>query len=83
MSSEAATHGERTTCERCGLPYYADRDGCPYCERASVQSDSTATDHSPQESAGAANPADAETTETDPSLLERISDGIRSVLRSR
>lgn len=23
---------ERTVCESCELPYYADGEGCPYCE---------------------------------------------------
>ena len=37
MSTDTTASGERTTCEECGLPYYADEnDDCPYCESTSA-----------------------------------------------
>lgn len=47
MSTEQTARGERTRCEECGLPYYADEnDACPYCAWASTveQPDSNARD---------------------------------------
>lgn len=86
---------ERRECAECGLPYYADEnDACPYCEAASRESEPSPVDDragsveaheeteptgpTPRETGSAS--AETSASETDRSLLERLSNKVRDVL---
>lgn len=74
----------RTSCDSCGLPYYTEEnENCPYCEHASTGTDATVTEPAPRHRADATDRRGAETSETGPSLLKRISNRVRGVLSSR
>ncbi len=82
MSTETSTRGERTTCDDCGLPYYADEnDACPYCQRASrTKPGSAAT--GPGGKATEPSTSNANASEREPSLLRRLSKRVRDMLGS-
>lgn len=83
MSTEPSTRGERTTCEECGLPYYAgENDACPYCEHASEGTESSSTRTESDANPAGTNATNAESDESAPSVLRRISKRVREVLGS-
>ena len=84
---------ERRECAECGLPYYVDEnDECPYCEAASREAEPSPVDDrsgaveartetgepSPRETEAASPETSA--SETDRSLLKRLSNKVRDVL---
>ena len=124
MSTGTTAPGERTTCEECELPYYADEnDDCPYCESTSAADEDRSpsaepasesepepgpepatseaepeptelesdpepagSEPEPEPRARDGPPTTAETSEStdaEPSLLERLSSRVRTVLRGR
>jgi hypothetical protein len=64
MARSAAQARERTVCETCELPYYADGEGCPYCARTTGVE--AVTSEEPDEDSGFVfgSPDAGETTET-------------------
>jgi uncharacterized OB-fold protein len=46
MSHEQASR-ERIVCDNCGLAFYADREGCPYCETAGIEPEAAVVDTEP------------------------------------
>lgn len=83
MSTKTSTRGDRTTCDECGLPYYADEnDACPYCTQASHSADSSSASTEPEARSADTTAADAGSDETDQSLLQRLSNRVRNVIGS-
>ncbi len=83
MSTETSTRGDRTACDECGLPYYADEnDACPYCEHASQGSGPSSVSTEPEPNPAETNATDTGSDETVSSLLRRISNRVRKMLGS-
>jgi uncharacterized Zn finger protein (UPF0148 family) len=83
MSTETSTRGDRTTCDECGLPYYADEnDACPYCEHATQGAQPSSTPTGPEPGPADTNAANARPDETDPSFIRRVSERVRKLLSS-
>ncbi|GAB6883347.1 hypothetical protein [Halopiger thermotolerans] len=90
MSTEPATRRARTTCDDCGLPYYADEnDACPYCETSASSSAAdrapTGTETEPQRDREPES-ATADRRRSSPrpsaeSLLQRITNGLKDAFR--
>lgn len=51
MARSAGRERERTVCESCELPHYADGDGCPYCD-GTTTADESAASQKPDEDSG-------------------------------
>lgn len=82
-SNAGGTSRPRTACDSCGVPYYTDEnESCPYCEHASTGTDATVTETTPRKRDDGTDRGGPEASETEPSLLERISNRVRGVLRS-
>ncbi|ADB61997.1 hypothetical protein Htur_3132 [Haloterrigena turkmenica DSM 5511] len=90
-SNARSASRSRATCDECRLPYYADEnDDCPYCETAATDDRSRsvepASEPEPEPRAREGPPTTAEaseSTDAEPSLLERISSRVQTVLRGR
>ncbi|RKD97271.1 hypothetical protein [Halopiger aswanensis] len=82
MSTEPATQRARTTCDDCGLPYYADEnDACPYCDTSSA-----ATETDPQRDRGSEpTPPDRRRRSASrpgsKSLLQRLTNALKDAFR--
>lgn len=65
--AHGATARERTVCNHCGLPFYSDSGGCPYCESAGKDA------AAPAESTGETTRPTADGSDTERSgLLTRL-----------